>query len=60
MLPVLVTAVVVGVVLYSLSKTLEYTELFTGNDRYRAGLFAVNAAAVVIGSVVVSAAASGN
>jgi hypothetical protein len=57
MLPILVTAVVVGVVLYSLSKTLEYTELFTGNDRYRAGLFAVNAAAIAVGSIVVAAAA---
>jgi hypothetical protein len=60
MLPLLVTAVVVGVVLYSLSKTLEYTELFTGNDRYRAGLFAVNAAAIMVGSVVVSLASRGN
>jgi len=60
MLPLLVTAVVVGIVLYSLSKTLEYTELFTGNDRYRAGLFVVNAVAIVVGSVVVSAASRSN
>ncbi len=57
MLPLLVTLGVVLIVLYSLSKTLEYTELFAANERYRMGLFAVNALAVVVGSLVVSATA---
>lgn len=58
MLPLLVTLGVVLIVLYSLSKTLEYTELFAANERYRMGLFAVNALAVIVGSLVVSATAT--
>lgn len=58
MLPLLVTLGVVLIVLYSLSKTLEYTELFAANERYRMGLFAVNALAVIAGSLVVSATAT--
>ncbi len=54
MLPLLVTLGVVLVVLYSLSKSLEYTELFATNERYRMGLFAVNATAVVFGSLIVA------
>ncbi len=56
MLPTLVTLGVMLIVLYSLSKSLEYTELFVANHRYRMGLFGVNAAAVVIGCIVVSCA----
>lgn len=54
MLPLLVTLGVVLVVLYSLSKSLEYTELFAANERYRMGLFTVNAVAVIFGSLVVA------
>lgn len=50
MLPVVVACVVVGVSLWSISKSMQYNEVFLANPRYRYGLFAMNAV-VVFGAV---------
>lgn len=51
--PLLATTVVVLVVCYSLCKTVEYNELFSGSKRYRVMLLGLNTIAVAIGALVV-------
>lgn len=54
MAPLLATAATAAVVVYSISKALEYPELFGANGRNRAALFAVNALIVVVGCAAVA------
>lgn len=54
MLAIVATMATAAVVVYSISKSLEYPELFAVNDRNRMGLFIVNVLAVIVGSAVVA------
>lgn len=53
MLPLLATAAVAAVAVYSISKSLEYPELFRCKG-YRTGLSSVNALAAVVGGLTVA------
>lgn len=54
MVPMLATAATAAVVVYSISKSLEYPELFAVDGRNRAALFVVNALVVVVGCAAVA------
>lgn len=48
MMPLVVVCVILGVSLWSLAKSTQYAEFFTGNPRYRYVLYGLNAAVVLI------------
>lgn len=54
MLPACAVVALALVVVYSLTKAIEYQDLFQSNRRYRYGLFAVNVVGVVLTSLVVA------
>lgn len=56
MLPIVVCLVLVVVVLWSLTKSVQYTELFTTNARYQYGLWSLNVSVIVLGLTVLCCA----
>lgn len=54
MVPLLVAALLIGVALWSMSKSMQYNEVFTVNRRYRYGLYAANAVVIVVAVLVLS------
>ena len=53
MVPTLGCVVLIAVVLWSLSKSVQYTELFAGSRRYTYGLWTMNVAVIVLTVLVV-------
>lgn len=60
LLPLVVCLVVVLVVLWSLSKSVQYNELFQNNPRYQYGLWTLNIAVVVVAMALVCYIRTGN
>lgn len=52
MVPLLVTALLIGVALWSMSKSMQYNEVFNVNRRYRYGLYVANAVVIVVAVLV--------
>ena len=48
MVPVVVVCVLLGVSLWSISKSMQYNEIFSVNPRYQYGLYAVNVTVVLL------------
>lgn len=53
MAPILAGVVVVVVVLWSLRKSVQYTEVFQSNPRYQYGLWSMNVLVVLVSTAVV-------
>ena len=52
MFPLVVTIVLCLIIAWSINRSIEYSELFQTNHRYKWGMMAGNAAAVVVGSAL--------
>lgn len=58
LLPLGATVVLVALVAWSITKGIEYQEVFAANGRYRAALVGVNAAAIAAAMLVVASSAA--
>ena len=52
LLPVVATSVVIVVVLWSISKSVQYTELFQSNPRYQYGMWLLNVLVIMLSTLV--------
>ena len=59
LLPLVAGAVVAMVVLWSLKKSVQYTELFQTNPKYQYALWSMNVAAIVLATAVLVCSARG-
>lgn len=50
--PLVVVCVITAIAVWSISKSVQYHEMFSVNPRYRYGLYAVNAALIIVTVVV--------
>ena len=50
--PLVVVCVITGIAVWSISKSVQYHEMFAVNSRYRYGLYAVNASLILVTVVV--------